>query len=105
MSTPRPTLQPYLDAHPHDPARAVADYRAALAEWRYDHPRSSTLRPVAVGACLIVAGLLLLRALCGCSAPDPGPGDCAEACHAGEGEGTRALLDCVANCNNDNGDH
>ena len=52
----------------------------------------------AVGACLLVAALLLMRALGGCSSTDPTPGDCAADCHAGEDEGSRALLDCVAAC-------
>ena len=53
---------------------------------------------LAVGACLLVAALLLMRALAGCSSTDPAPGDCAAACHAGEPGGSRALLDCVAAC-------
>ena len=32
MPSPRPNLQTYLDAHPHDPPRAVEAYRAARPE-------------------------------------------------------------------------
>ena len=100
MPSPRPNLQHYLDAHPH----AVNEYRAALHA--YDFARTIEgsrgpavpWRPLAVGLGLLVAGLLLMRALGGCSAADPDPGDCATACHAGEPGGSRALLDCVAAC-------
>ena len=104
MPSPRPTLTTYLDAHPHDPARAVDDYRAALHAWEFarvvEGARGPAVpwRPLAVGLCLLVASLLLMRALSGCSAADPAPGDCARDCHEGHGAGTRALLDCVAAC-------
>lgn len=104
MSSPRPNLQTYLDAHPHDLPRAVEAYRAALHAWDFERTiegsRGPTVpwRPLAVGACLLVAALLLMRALAGCSAPDPRLSPCAAACHAGEPEGSRALLDCVAAC-------
>ena len=104
MPSPRPNLQHYLDAHPHDLPRAVDAYRAALHAWEMASVIEGATaqrvpwRPLAVGACLLVAALLLMRALAGCSAADPAPGDCAAACHAGEDEGSRALLDCVAAC-------
>ena len=104
MPSPRPNLQTYLDAHPHDLPRAVNEYRAALHA--YDFARTVEgsrgpavpWRPLAVGLGLLVAGLLLMRALGGCSSTDPAPGDCAAACHAARPEGSRALLDCVAAC-------
>ena len=104
MPSPRPNLQTYLDAHPHDLPRAVNEYRAALHA--YDFARTVEgsrgpavpWRPLAVGACVLLAALLLMRALGDCSSTDPAPGDCAAACHAGEPEGSRALLDCVAAC-------
>jgi len=104
MPSPRPNLQHYLDAHPHDLPRAVNEYRAALHAWEMASVIEGATaqrvpwRPLAVGACLLVAALLLMRALGGCSSADPAPGDCAAACHAGEDEGSRALLDCVAAC-------
>lgn len=100
----RPNLQHYLAAYPDDPARALTLYRAARAEWQSERaldikPASRVpWRPLAVGACLLVAALLLMRALAGCSSPDPAPGDCAAACHDARPEGSRALLDCVAAC-------
>lgn len=102
MPSPRPNLQTYLDAHPHDPARAVDDYRATLHAWEFArvvegaNAQRMPWRPLAVGLCLLIASMLLMRALGGCSAP--APGDCARDCHEGHGAGTRALLDCVAAC-------
>ena len=104
MPSPRPNLQHYLDAHPNDLPRAVEAYRAALHAWEMASVIEGATaqrvpwRPLAVGACLLVAALLLMRALGGCSAPDPAPGDCAAACHTDHDPGTRALLDCVAAC-------
>mgnify|MGYP001568903057 CR=1 FL=1 len=104
MPNPRPNLQHSLDAHPHDLPRAVDAYRAALHAWEMastiEGSRGPAVpwRPLAVGLGLLVAALLLMRALAGCSSTDPAPGDCAAACHAGEPEGSRALLDCVAAC-------
>ena len=102
--SPRPNLQHYLDAHPHNLPRAVDAYRAALHAWEMasviEGSRGPAVpwRPLAVGLGLLVVALLLMRALAGCSSTDPAPGDCAADCHAGEPEGSRALLDCVAAC-------
>jgi hypothetical protein len=102
MPSPRPNLQTYLDAHPHDLPRAVEAYRAALHAYDFARTVEASRGPavpwrsLAVGLGLIVVALLLMRALAGCSAADPG--DCAAACHDGQPEGSRALLDCVAAC-------
>lgn len=97
----RPTLQHYLDAHPHDLRAAVDAYRADLHAWEFartvEGSRGRTpWRTLAVGACVLVAALLLMRALGGCSAP--APGDCAADCHDAAPPDSRALLDCVASC-------
>jgi hypothetical protein len=104
MPSPRPNLQRYLDAHPHDLARAVDEYRAALHAYEFARTvegasaQRMPWRPLAVGACLVVVALLLMRALGGCSAPAPAPGDCALDCHDAHAPGTAALLDCMAAC-------
>ena len=104
MPSPRPNLQTYLDAHPHDLPRAVAAYRAALHAWEMasviegSHGPAVPWRPLAVGLGLLVVALLLMRALAGCSSTDPAPGDCAAACHDASPVGSRALLDGVAAC-------
>ena len=104
MPSPRPNLQHYLDAHPHDLPRAVEAYRAALHAWEMASVIEGATaqrvpwRSLAGGFGLLVAALLLMRALGDCSSTDPAPGDCAAACHAARPEGSRALLDCVAAC-------
>jgi hypothetical protein len=110
MPSPRPNLTTYLDAHPGDLPRAVDEYRAALHAWDFARTIEASRgpavpwRPLAVGACLLVAALLLMRALAGCSAPDPAPGDCAAACHDAHDPGTRGLLDCVTACSSTDGE-
>lgn len=83
----RPTLSHHLAAHPHDPARALDAYRAALAEWRREadplpqrpprwHPRAA-----AVALAAVVVAWLLLRAIEGCAtAPTVGARECVEGC-------------------------
>ena len=96
----RPYLQDYAEEYAADPHAALDHYRADLAAWQREQgvpPRARpTYVPAAVVLCAIVVAWLMLRALGGCSSTDPG--DCATACHAGEPEGSRALLDCVAAC-------
>ena len=95
---PRPTLSHFLAAHPHDTARAVDAYRAALAEWRCEadplprrpprwHPRAAA---VALGA--VAVAWLLLRALEGCApAPTVGARECVTGCG-------REVDACLARC-------
>ena len=77
MPSPRPNLQHYLDAHPHDLPRAVDAYRAALHAWDFARTVDGARGPavpwcsLAVGLGLLVVALLLMRALAGCSSPDP----------------------------------
>ncbi len=87
MPSPRPNLQHYLDAHPHDLTRAVEAYRAALHAWDFertiDGSRGPAVpwRPLAVGLGLLVVALLLMRALADCSAATKtGARQCVEAC-------------------------
>ena len=105
----RPTLSHHLAAHPHDPARALDAYRAALAEWRCEAdplPRRPP-RPVAamaIGAAVIVLALAVaaaLGALTGCSGPDPSPGGACvigRSAVCGEGSETAACKTCVEGC-------
>lgn len=93
----RPNLQTYLDAHPNDLAAAVDAYRAAV----HAHDIARVIagsrgpavpwRPFAVGACLLVVALLLMRALGGCGAPPVDARGCVAACG-------REVDACLARC-------